>query len=420
MKKYTTLLCALFLLTGIFAQDAPSDSLKTHDGILKVFLICESCDQDFFKNEIGHLYFVRDQRLADFTVLFRNIETGSGGREITLDFSGNGIYQDIKHAERFNTLPNMSENDVRMGLLQVFHKGALHYLVRSPMAPLITYKVEGLSKSEPADSIKDKWNLWIFNIDGSVNGSGQEYTSNMSYNGSFSANRTSEKNLFEAGFWYWSNHSTYQIDPATKIKSDIQSYGLYSQNAISIGKHWAAGYNTGLYSSTVSNMRDNTDLTAVVEYNVFPYSEATKRQLRFNYRAGFRVVNFYELTYRNKFHDLFATQSLTMRYRLVEKWGNIGVSIGAAHLFSKEHFYSVNISPSISWNVLKGLNFNVGGNFSIVRDQYFLRMDEVSSEEILTGQAQLKSAYNFFIYTGFNYSFGSMYNNVVNVRFQGI
>lgn len=403
----------------LYAQ-GPEDSLVLRNGAPKVFISCDMCDQQYFKNEISFLNFVRDRRLADIVVLFRTIDTGSGGTENTLSFSGQESYAGIETKETFNSTPNMSSDDIRHGMKDVLVKGMLIYLLKSPLANKISYSVEGLEEQTGADSIKDKWNLWIFNIDGSINGSGQEYTKNMSYNGSFSANRTSEKNLFEAGFWYWSNHSSYQIDSVTKIKSDIQSYGFYSQNAISIGKHWAVGYNAGLLSSTVSNMRDNTDLTAVVEYNVFPYSEATTRQLRFNYRAGFRVVNFHELTYRNKFHDLFATQSLTMRYRLVEKWGNIGVSIGANHLFSKEHFYSINISPSVSWNILKGLNFNVGGNFSIVRDQFFLRMDEVSSEEILTGQAQLKSSYNFFIYTGFNYSFGSMYNNVVNVRFQGI
>jgi hypothetical protein len=66
------------------------------------------------------------------------------------------------------------------------------------------------------------------------------------------------------------------------------------------------------------------------------------------------------------------------------------------------------------------LNFNVQGSYSVVRDQYFLKLDDATSTEIITGQTQLKSAYNFFVSMGINYSFGSIYNNVVNVRFQGI
>jgi hypothetical protein len=58
---------------------------KENSNIPKVFLICEFCDIDFYKNEIAHLLFVRDQRLADFTVLFRVINTGSGGNEYNLE-----------------------------------------------------------------------------------------------------------------------------------------------------------------------------------------------------------------------------------------------------------------------------------------------------------------------------------------------
>jgi hypothetical protein len=119
-------------------------------------------------------------------------------------------------------------------------------------------------------------------------------------------------------------------------------------------------------------------------------------------------------------NDLFLAQSFSARYRLVKNWGNIGVGVGFRHLYDQEHFFNVNFSPSISWNIFKGFNFNVQGNYSIVRDQYFLKLDDVSSEEILTGQIQLKSAYNFFVFMGISYSFGSIYNNVVNVRFQGI
>ena len=56
----------------------------------------------------------------------------------------------------------------------------------------------------------------------------------------------------------------------------------------------------------------------------------------------------------------------------------------------------------------------------VLQYQYFLKLDDATSTEIITGQTQLKSAYNFYVSMGINYSFGSIYNNVVNVRFQGI
>ena len=167
-------------------------------------------------------------------------------------------------------------------------------------------------------------------------------------------------------------------------------------------------------------LKSNLFLSPTVEYNVYPYSEATERQLRFNYQLGVMQSHYEEPSYRNRMSDLFLSQALNIRYRLVESWGDIGLGSGFLHLYDTEHFYNLNFSPSVSWNILKGLNFNVQGSYSIVRDQYFLKLDDATSTEIITGQTQLKSAYNFFVVMGINYSFGSIHNNVVNVRFQGI
>lgn len=396
------------------------DTTTSDPTIPKVFMICEFCDQDFYKNEIAYLIFVRDQRMADFTVLFRVIQTGSGGEEYSLEFVGKNGFDGIMVNEKFNSTPNMSQNDVREGLLATLKRGSLHYLIRCPLSAKINYTVDGLNSEQTSDSIRDKWNLWIFNVNTNFYGSGQEYTRNISMGASISANRTSEKNLFESGFWYNNNSAVFEIEGQEPLRYSIRQFGAYNQDAITIKNHWAVGYSTDFYSSTVTNMRSSISFSPVIEYNIFPYIESTKRQFRFNYKVGFQHVDYVNLTYRDQMSDMFLSQSFSARYRLVKNWGNVGIGMGLRHLYDQEHFFNVNFSPSISWNIFKGFNFNVQGNYSIVRDQFFLKMDDVSSEEVLTGQIQLKSAYNFFVFMGISYSFGSIYNNVVNVRFQGI
>jgi hypothetical protein len=193
MRKFT---CILTFLIALFkwGYAQSSDTTGTDAVVPKVFMICDFCDMDYYKSEIPHLVFVRDQRLADFTVLFRVINTGSGGSEYTLEFSGKNGYEGITVQEKFNSTPNMSQNNIREGLLATLNRGSLHYLIHSPLAPNIQFEITGLNNGQPADSIRDKWNLWIFNVNANVFGSGQEYTSNLSFGTSFSANRTSEKN----------------------------------------------------------------------------------------------------------------------------------------------------------------------------------------------------------------------------------
>ncbi len=310
----------------------------------------------------------------------------------------------------------MSDSDIRSGIKNALNKCVLIYLIKSPLCSKINYSVSGLEEKGNADKVKDKWNLWLFNINGNLSGNGQAYSKLLFYNSNFSAKRTSEKNRFETGFFQFGNFQKYKIDDTT-IVTGANSFGLYSFDAVSIGRHFAAGYTATYFSSTVQNLKNSTSLYPSIEYNFFPYTEATRRQLRLNYRIGGRYVDFYNETYLNKFNSWYFLHAAVLSFKQVEKWGSINCEIGAFQYFTKQKFYRVNIAPNISWNVAKGLSLNFGGNFSIVNDQYFLKKDDASSAAVLLGQTQLKSNYSYFFYTGISFSFGSIYNNVVNVRF---
>lgn len=54
----------------------------------------------------------------------------------------------------------------------------------------------------------------------------------------------------------------------------------------SLGAHWSAGVKGNFNSSTYLNQRASTRLTPAVEYDLFPYADATRRQLRFQYGIG--------------------------------------------------------------------------------------------------------------------------------------
>ena len=59
----------------------------------------------------------------------------------------------------------------------------------------------------------------------------------------------------------------------------------------------------------------------------------------------------------------------------------------------------------------------MNGGISFIHDQINLRKSTASSEEILTRQRQLESQYSYWLSGGISYSFGSIYNNIVNPRF---
>jgi hypothetical protein len=67
--------------------------------------------------------------------------------------------------------------------------------------------------------------------------------------------------------------------------------------------------------------------------------------------------------------------------------------------------------------IFKGLSASGYASFNIQRDQINIRLDGASQEEVLLQQQELLSNYSFYCYVGLSYRFGSIYNNVVNPRF---
>jgi hypothetical protein len=59
------------------------------------------------------------------------------------------------------------------------------------------------------------------------------------------------------------------------------------------------------------------------------------------------------------------------------------------------------------------------GQLQLLRDQLYLAKGGATQEEILLQRLQLSTSYSYFVGIGLSYTFGSIFNNVVNPRFEG-
>jgi len=71
----------------------------------------------------------------------------------------------------------------------------------------------------------------------------------------------------------------------------------------------------------------------------------------------------------------------------------------------------------MSLRIVKGLSFNISTGVSVIHDQLNLVKGEATPEQVLTRQKELVTQYSYYTSFGFSYTFGSIYNNVVNPRF---
>ena len=84
------------------------------------------------------------------------------------------------------------------------------------------------------------------------------------------------------------------------------------------------------------------------------------------------------------------------------------------------HYFTRNLielNGYVSIRILKGLSVRIGGSAARINDQLSLVRGEASEAEILLQLQELETAYSIEGGIGLTYTFGSIYNNIVNPRF---
>lgn len=154
-----------------------------------------------------------------------------------------------------------------------------------------------------------------------------------------------------------------------------------------------------------------------IEYDLFPYSESTRRQLRILYSIGYSNVNYMDSTIYDKIREGLWSHSLTAAYQVVQKWGDINLTVGYSNYLHDWSKNNLSGSVSLDLRIAKGLNITLYGGASAIHDQLGLVKGDLPMQDILLQRKQMATQYEYFTGFGFTYTFGSIYNNVVNPRF---
>jgi hypothetical protein len=186
----------------------------------------------------------------------------------------------------------------------------------------------------------------------------------------------------------------------------------------SLAERWSTGIETGASTST----RNNQDLAARIggglEYSFFPYRDWTRRRMTAQLLVYARYFDYEEETQFNKMKETVGEGSLKWALGFRQPWGTANLNATAeAYLHNPTELYRLSFGGRLSIRIARGLEWNVGGDISKIRDQIYIPLAELSDEDVLLGRRQLPTDSRLSINTGFSFRFGSIYNNVVNNRF---
>ena len=384
---------------------------------LKVFLDCEGCFADFLRAEVTFVDYVRDRGEADVHVLITSIETGSGGREYTAAFTGLKTHAGTDRTIRTVTTRNDTEDIVRRQLANALRVGVLNYMVATSVPANLAVSVKLGAADRDAAPTTDKWNHWVFSVRGSAAFSGEESSRQTEWGGRASADRITPNWKISFGAEFDNETEEFDLDEDEPVRAERSERDFNFLAVKALGEHWSAGGLAEIESSTFDNLELAVAAAPAVEFNVFPYSAYTRRQLRAFYAIGVKSLRYNELTLFLKTEETLPLHEVALTFEPRERWGTLlarGQWSQYLHQLDKSRF---EVEADVSVRVTRGLSIGAELNASRIRDQIFLPARGASPEEILLRQRQLLSGYEYDFGVSITYSFGSIFSSIVNPRF---
>jgi len=419
LRKLTTTLAFLCIYVQIQAQELPKPQQR-----IKLFMDCTDtwCDLTYIRSEINIIDFVFDRIAADVHVLVTSQTMGNGGDKYQMIFYGQKNFSGHKDTLRFNMLPLATEVEVRDKLLTYLKIGLVPYVAKTDMLKHITLSMKR-SEGDTSRVVleRDNWNYWVFRVgaNGSMNVD-QNYI-NTDLNGSFSANRTTEKLKVDFRLSTGKNRSVYDYENELGEEESFTvintRYSLNNTLVLAINDHWSYGYYLFMRNSTFSNYQYAVRFIPAIEYNIFPYKEVNNKYLAFSYGVDFIYNNYYDKTIYNKMDEGLLGHSAQVVSSFNQKWGTLSSSINYSNFFYNWELFSLEMNLRAEVRVTGNLSFYAYAFGGITRNQVFIASGGASVEDVLARRRQLASGYNFGTFFGINYRFGSILNNFVNPRF---
>lgn len=380
----------------------------------KVYIDYEFCDMDFVKSEIPYVNYVIDRQDADVYILVSSQTTAGEGTEFTIFFIGQKIYTGMNDTLKCSALISDSEDTIRKKIAKRLQLGLIRYLAKTPIAEKLAVT---LTEKKLALVPKDPWRNWVFKLGVNTYLNGQQKMNFNTINTNISISKILENWKIMNTVDYYYTNNIYRLEDTT-ITTEKKSYSGSTKFAIGINNHLSAGGYASFYSSTYQNIYISSGIAPAIEYNLFPYNQSSSRKLTLQYHAGYVYFEYYEMTIYNKSAEKLFKESASLGIDIKQRWGTLDITLEASHYFHDFTKYRITLYNNSSLPILKGLSLNIFSYASMIRDQLSLPKRQLTDEEIILQKKLLATQYSYHLSIGISYSFGSIFSNIVNRRFE--
>jgi len=410
-SNYLLIITLILMTLNASAQEQTSEPDTLRKDALNVYMEAS----DYIRKEIPYINYVRDLKDADVYIMTSYRSTGSGGTEHNYFLVGQKKFAGMQDTIAVISNPDETQDAIREKEVKALKLALVRYIRETPLAEYIDIRFSMPIGETVSD---DRWNSWVFraSVSGYFSGQKTYQSSNLNFNAS--AGRVTEKIKTEISAGFNQNNDKYQIEDESITNLTSSAY-LDFLNVWAINDHWSYGGSSTMGKSVYDNFDFSFSLYPAIEYDIYPYSESTTRQLRLMYRIGLEYANYQDTTWYNMTEELLFAQKASAAYEVIQKWGSANFSLSWSNYLHDFSLNNLALSGSMNIRVAKGLSVNFGGSISAIHDQLSLRKEGASTEDILLQRRAMETSFRYFTHFGLSYTFGSIYNNVVNPRFGG-
>lgn len=418
IKQLLFIITATVVPLNILSQENQSSADSIRAKAVKIFLDCHDCDMNYTRQEIPYINYVRDVREAEVFILVTQQNAGGGGEQFTFTFQGQGKFKGINDTLTYTTSPDQTSTIIREKRTNMLKMGLMRYVAKTPLFDEIE-----INHNEDLESqeVIDRWNYWVFEISTEPQYESEEANKQLELRNSINISKVTPDIKLEIEMDHFFNREKF----IENVNTDSANTSTYTTSALmvnslfakSLSEHWSAGLRWDLGSSTRENFNFRTDFLPSIEYDIYPYSEATHRQLRILYGVGLQINNYIDSTVYNKVKETLYLHRLNIAFQLQKKWGSINLLLIGSNYFHDFSKNRIELNASVRIRIFKGLSLNINGGVAHINDQLSLKKGDISEAERLLQLRELATKYRLEGGIELTYTFGSIYNNIVNPRF---
>jgi len=420
-KIHMLLLVIFFLSTFVSLSQSNTQDKDNNNEKLSIFLdISYWVDDDYIRQEIPIVEYVRDKELADVHIIMSRHDAGQAGTNYVISFIGRGVFKGVNNELTYWSPAAETQHETRQGYAKMIKVGLAPYIVNKQGDPdliSLQYRMDTISDKDTREVSKAPWNRWIFEIYGGGYFDFEETRNSMHIRYGFYADKVTKDWKIRARPYFNYNERNYEIEDST-VTTVTHRDGFNGYVIKSLTDHWSAGAFTNILSSTYHNMDFQLEVSPAIEYSFFPYNEATRRSIAIAYKIDYSYNDYIDKTILGETEELLWGQSLVLSADFRQTWGSIEAGVTGSHHFHDFNSNRLELFTEVNFRIFKGFSLTLDADFEFINDLVAIPMKDMSTEEILLEQRRRSTNFQFDGHIGFTYTFGSERSGDYNPRLQ--